>query len=124
MPKITPCLFFDNQAEEAVHFYTGLFQNSKILNVTHYPESSARPAGSVMTIHFELDGQTLMALNGGPMFPFTEAISLMVDCDTQAEVDMLWTQLSEGGEENECGWVKDGLACRGRSCPGWWVRRC
>ncbi|MGE0200801.1 MAG: VOC family protein [Candidatus Melainabacteria bacterium] len=107
MSKITPCLFFDGQAEEAVRFYTSIFENSRVLNITHYGEDSPGEAGSVMTIHFELDGQLFMALNGGPMFQFSEAISLMVDCETQAEADALWTKLTEGGEENECGWLTD-----------------
>jgi predicted 3-demethylubiquinone-9 3-methyltransferase (glyoxalase superfamily) len=107
LQKITPCLWFDGQAEEAVNFYTGIFRHSKILNVTHYGESSPRPAGSVMTILFELDGQEFLALNGGPEFRFTEAISLIVNCETQEEVDTLWEKLSAGGEEVECGWLKD-----------------
>jgi predicted 3-demethylubiquinone-9 3-methyltransferase (glyoxalase superfamily) len=116
MQKITPCLWFDNNAEEAVNFYVAIFKNSKIRRVARYGESSAkvsgRPAGSVMTITFELDGQEFMALNGGPVFKFTEAISLMVNCETQEELDQMWRQLSEGGEEIECGWLKDkfGLA--------------
>jgi predicted 3-demethylubiquinone-9 3-methyltransferase (glyoxalase superfamily) len=111
MQKITNCLWFDDKAEEAAQFYVSLFKNSKILNVTRYgktvAESIARPPGSVMTVTFQLDGQEFMALNGGPHFKFTEAISLMVNCDTQAEVDELWEKLSAGGEKSQCGWLKD-----------------
>jgi predicted 3-demethylubiquinone-9 3-methyltransferase (glyoxalase superfamily) len=111
MQKITPCLWFDNQAEEAVNFYTSLFKNSKIMNVARYDEAGAKasgmPKGTVMTMTFHLDGQEFMVLNGGPAFKFTEAISFMVDCETQAEVDELWNKLTEGGEEVQCGWLKD-----------------
>src|SRR5262249_41010098 len=111
MQKITPHLWFDNQAEEAVRFYVSLFKNSKILNVARYGEAGAkvagRPAGSVMTVAFQLEGQEFVALNGGPVFKFTEAISLLVNCETQAEVDQLWEKLSEGGEKGPCGWLKD-----------------
>ena len=111
MQKVTPCLWFDNQAEEAVKFYTSIFKNSRVGNVGRYDEEGAkvsgRPAGTVMTIAFELDGQEFIALNGGPMFKFTEAISLMVNCKTQAEVDKFWEKLSEGGEKGRCGWLKD-----------------
>jgi predicted 3-demethylubiquinone-9 3-methyltransferase (glyoxalase superfamily) len=111
MQKITPFLWFDNQAEEAVNFYVSVFKNSRIGNVTRYDEevakASGRPAGSVMTIDFQLEGQDFIALNGGPQFKFTEALSLSVDCKTQEEVDELWGKLSEGGEEGSCGWLKD-----------------
>jgi predicted 3-demethylubiquinone-9 3-methyltransferase (glyoxalase superfamily)/predicted aspartyl protease len=111
MQKIVPCLWFDSQAEEAVNFYTSLFKNSKIMNVARYDEAGAkasgRPQGSVMTITFQLDGQEFMALNGGPVFKFTEAISFVVNCETQEEVDRLWNNLTEGGEEVQCGWLKD-----------------
>jgi predicted 3-demethylubiquinone-9 3-methyltransferase (glyoxalase superfamily) len=111
MQKIAPCLWFDDQAEEAVNFYVSIFQNSKILNVARYGEAGAkasgRPRGTVMTVTFELDGQQFMALNGGPIFKFTEAISLMVNCKTQQEVDELWEKLSAGGEKGVCGWLKD-----------------
>lgn len=107
MQKITPCLWFDDQAEEAVRFYLSIFKNSKILTITHYGEGAPRPAGTVMTIKFLLDGQEFLALNGGPEFKFTEAISLIANCDTQEEVDRLWEQLSEGGEKVHCGWLKD-----------------
>jgi predicted 3-demethylubiquinone-9 3-methyltransferase (glyoxalase superfamily) len=111
--KITPCLWFDSNAEDAVNFYISIFENSKIVNVARYGESGAeasgRPKGSVMTVIFQLDGQEFMALNGGPYFKFTEAISLIVNCKTQEEVDYFWEKLSEGGDEKAqmCGWLKD-----------------
>jgi predicted 3-demethylubiquinone-9 3-methyltransferase (glyoxalase superfamily) len=111
MQKITPFLCFDNQAEEAVNFYTSIFKNSKIKSVTRYGEAggevSGRPKGTVMTIAFQLDGQEFAALNGGPHFKFTEAISFVVNCETQDEVDELWEKLSEDGEKGQCGWLKD-----------------
>ncbi len=107
MQKITPYLWFEDQAEEAVNFYTSIFKNSKILNVSRYGEAGPGPAGSVMTATFELDGQEFMALNGGPQYKFTEAISFLVNCRTQKEVDELWEKLSDGGEEGPCGWLKD-----------------
>jgi len=105
--KITTCLWFDNNAEEAVNFYTSIFKNSKVLEVARYGEAGPGPAGSVVTMRFQLDGVELMALNGGPQFKFSEAISLSVDCASQAEVDALWEKLSEGGSEDQCGWLKD-----------------
>ena len=109
--KITPFLWFDDNAEEAVKFYVSIFKNSKIGRMTRYGEEGAkvsgRPEGTVMTIAFQLEGQTFAALNGGPHFKFTEAISLVVNCKTQKEVDELWEKLSEGGEEGQCGWLKD-----------------
>ena len=108
MQKITPCLWFDTQAEEAANFYTSIFKNSRILEVSHFGEGAPRPAGMVMTVSFVLDGQELIALNGGPEFTFDEAISLQVYCETQDEVDELWSKLTEGGgEESQCGWLKD-----------------
>jgi predicted 3-demethylubiquinone-9 3-methyltransferase (glyoxalase superfamily) len=107
MPKITPCLWFDDNAEEAVNFYVSIFKNSEITNVSRFPEGAPGPVGKVMTMSFKLDGQEFMALNGGPAFNFTEAISLFVNCETQAEVDAYWYQLSAGGEESQCGWLKD-----------------
>jgi predicted 3-demethylubiquinone-9 3-methyltransferase (glyoxalase superfamily) len=107
MQKITPCLWFDDQAEEAVRFYTSIFKNSRINKVTHYGEGGPRPKGSVLTVSFELDGQEFLALNGGPHFKFTEAVSFIVNCKTQKEVDRMWEKLSEGGQEVQCGWVKD-----------------
>ncbi len=107
LTRITPCLWFDTEGEEAAAFYTEIFDNSRILHVTHYGEAGPRPAGTVMTVDFELDGQPLVALNGGPEFPFTEAVSFQVSCESQEEVDRFWAQLSEGGEEGPCGWLKD-----------------
>jgi predicted 3-demethylubiquinone-9 3-methyltransferase (glyoxalase superfamily) len=107
MQKITPFLWFDDKAEEAMTFYASIFKNSRILNVTRYGDAGPGPKGSVMTATFELDGQKFMALNGGPHFKFTEAISLFVDCETQQEVDDLWDKLSAGGQKSRCGWLKD-----------------
>lgn len=105
--KITLCLWFDNNAEEAVKFYTSLFKNSKILNISRYGEGGPKPAGTIMTCTFQLEGQTFMALNGGPQFKFTEALSFVVNCETQEEIDDLWEKLSAGGEKGPCGWLKD-----------------
>jgi predicted 3-demethylubiquinone-9 3-methyltransferase (glyoxalase superfamily) len=111
MPKITPFLWFDDQAEEAVKFYTSIFKNSRIGKISRYDkaseQASGRPAGSVMTVGFQLDGQEFVALNGGPHFKFTEAISFVVNCRTQAELDRFWKKLSAGGQEVQCGWLKD-----------------
>ena len=109
--RITPCLWFDNEAEEAARFYVSVFKNSRVGRVSRYGkegfEIHGRPAGSVMTVEFELDGVRFTALNGGPVFKFTEAISLQVYCDSQEEIDYFWSKLSEGGEEGPCGWLKD-----------------
>ncbi len=111
--SITPCLWFDDQAEEAARFYAAIFSNSRILEVTRYGEAGQeihqKPAGSVLTVRFELDGQEFTALNGGPMFKFNEAISLQVHCESQEEVDYYWERLSEGGDASaqQCGWLKD-----------------
>ena len=111
--KIAPCLWFDDQAEEAARFYTGIFKNSRIGTVARYGKAGhevhGRPAGSVMTVAFELEGQAFTALNGGPVFKFNEAISFQVNCETQAEVDYYWEKLSEGGDvkAQQCGWLKD-----------------
>jgi predicted 3-demethylubiquinone-9 3-methyltransferase (glyoxalase superfamily) len=107
MQKITPFLWFDDQAEEAMNFYVSIFKNSKILSVSRYGEAGPGQLGKVMTGTFQLNGQEFMALNGGPEFKFTEAVSLFVNCETQQEVDDLWAKLSEGGEEGQCGWLKD-----------------
>jgi predicted 3-demethylubiquinone-9 3-methyltransferase (glyoxalase superfamily) len=111
MQKITPFLWFDNQAEEAANFYVSIFKNSKVLSVQRYgkeaAQASGRPQGSVMTASFILDGQEFVALNGGPIFQFTPAISLVVNCETQDEVNYLWERLTAGGEEIQCGWLKD-----------------
>ncbi|HEU4387252.1 MAG TPA: VOC family protein [Blastocatellia bacterium] len=105
--KITPFLWFDNQAEEAANFYTSIFKNSRIVSISRYGDAGPGPKGSVMTVLFQLEGQDFIALNGGPHFKFTEAISLSVDCKNQKEVDHFWNRLSEGGEEAPCGWRKD-----------------
>lgn len=105
--KIIPNLWFDTQAEEAAGFYTRVFDNSRIVNVTHYTDAGPRPAGMVMTVEFELDGQRFVAINGGPQFPFDEAVSFQVTCQTQDEVDYYWQALSDGGQEGQCGWLKD-----------------
>lgn len=105
--KITPCLWFDTQGEEAATFYSSIFPNSKIVDVSRYGDAGPRPAGTVMTVLFELDGQRFLALNGGPQFTFSEAVSFQVDCATQEEVDHYWDSLSDGGEEGPCGWLKD-----------------
>ena len=107
MQKITPFLWFDNQAEEAVNFYVSIFPNSRIDSVARYGADGPGPAGSVMTVAFQLDGQDFVALNGGPVFTFTPAISFYVSCRTQEEVDHFWEKLTAGGEEEQCGWLKD-----------------
>ena len=107
MGTITPCLWFDTEGEEAATFYTSVFPNSRILEVARYGEAGPRPAGTVMTVSFELDGQEFVALNGGPEFTFNEAISFQVSCKDQDEVDAYWSRLSEGGQEGPCGWLKD-----------------
>jgi predicted 3-demethylubiquinone-9 3-methyltransferase (glyoxalase superfamily) len=118
MPQtIVPCLWFDQEAEEAARFYSSIFDNSRIIEVTHYPEGSPRPAGMVMLVEFELDGQRFTALNGGPEFRFDEAISLQVTCETQEEIDYYWERLVDGGEESACGWLKDRYALRWQVVP-------
>lgn len=107
MQRITPFLWFDTEAEPAANFYVGIFGNSKIDQVTCYGAAGPGPAGGVMTVAFELDGQPFIALNGGPQFKFTEAVSFVVNCETQQEVDRLWEALSAGGQEVQCGWLKD-----------------
>jgi len=107
MQRISPCLWFDTQAEEAANFYAGIFKNSKIKSVTHYGEAGPMPAGTVMVVAFELDGVEFIALNGGPIYKFSEAVSLSVGCRTQAEVYNYWNALTKGGEEGPCGWLKD-----------------
>ncbi|HZE00816.1 MAG TPA: VOC family protein [Pseudonocardiaceae bacterium] len=107
MQKVTPCLWFDTQGEEAANFYTSVFDNSRILGIARYGAAGPGPEGAVMTVTFELDGQKFVALNGGPQFTFSEAISMQVSCETQDEVDYFWNKLSEGGEEGPCGWLKD-----------------
>jgi predicted 3-demethylubiquinone-9 3-methyltransferase (glyoxalase superfamily) len=107
MKQIVTFLWFDTEGEEAAKYYTSIFPNSKITDVTHYGSAGPRPEGTVMTVEFELDGMTFVALNGGPDFKFNEAISFQVPCESQEEVDAFWNTLSEGGEEGPCGWLKD-----------------
>jgi predicted 3-demethylubiquinone-9 3-methyltransferase (glyoxalase superfamily) len=107
MQKITPFLWFDTQAEEAMNFYVSIFKNSKVLQVTRYGDAGPGPKGSVMTANFQLDGQDFIALNGGPNFKFTEAISFVVQCENQQEIDEFWAKLTAGGQEVQCGWLKD-----------------
>ena len=107
MPRITPNLWFDTEGENAAEFYVSVFPNSRITHVSHYGEAGPRPAGTVLTVDFELDGQRYTAINGGPEFTFSEAISLQISCADQAEVDHFWNALSEGGSEGPCGWLKD-----------------
>ena len=106
-PKITPFLWFDDNAEEAVNLYTSVFENSKVISMNRYGEAGPGPKGMVMIAKFELAGQEFLALNGGPMFKFNESVSLVVNCETQQEVDYLWEKLSEGGEQRQCAWLKD-----------------
>jgi len=119
MQKINPCLWFDDKAEEAAKFYVSIFKNSKLGNITRYGEAGAkvsgRPKGSVMTTTFEIEGQEFVALNGGPHFKFSEAISFMVKCETQKEIDEMWEKLSQGGKEGPCGWLKD------KYCLSWQI---
>ncbi|MBA3748062.1 MAG: VOC family protein [Solirubrobacterales bacterium] len=107
MPKITPNLWFDIEAEEAADFYVSVFKNSRIVYVAHYTEAGPRPAGTVMSVEFELDGQRFVAINGGPEFTFDEAVSFGITCEDQDDVDYYWERLTEGGEEGPCGWLKD-----------------
>jgi predicted 3-demethylubiquinone-9 3-methyltransferase (glyoxalase superfamily) len=109
--KITPCLWFDTQAEEAAQFYVSIFKNSKINAISRYPKAGqeihGKPPGSVMTVAFEIDGQVFVALNGGPQFKFNEAVSFQINCETQEEIDHFWNKLTENGQEGPCGWLKD-----------------
>ncbi len=109
--KLTPCLWFDTQAEDAAKFYCAIFKNSKITSISRFPDAGqdvhGKPAGSVMVVAFEIDGQPFTALNGGPQFKFDEAVSFQVACDNQEEIDYFWSKLSEGGQEGPCGWLKD-----------------
>ena len=118
MPRITPNLWFDTQGEEAAEFYCSVFPNSEITNVTHYGEAGPRPAGTVLTVDFVLDGQQYTAINGGPEFHFDEAISLLINCADQDEVDYYWDKLSEGGQESQCGWLKDRYGLSWQIVPG------
>jgi len=105
--KITPSLWFDTQAEDAANFYTAIFKNSRVISVNRYNDAGPRPAGTVMTVEFDLDGTRFVGINGGPQFKFDEAVSFQISCDDQSEVDYFWERLSEGGEEGPCGWLKD-----------------
>ena len=107
MQKITPFLWFNDNAEDAINFYTSIFKNSRVINLSRYGEGAPVPSGTLMNGTFQIEGQEFMVLNGGPHFKFNEAISLFVDCESQAEVDELWGKLTEGGEEGNCGWLKD-----------------
>jgi predicted 3-demethylubiquinone-9 3-methyltransferase (glyoxalase superfamily) len=107
MQRISPCLWFDNQAEEAVDFYLSIFKNAKIKSTTRFGDAGPGPKGSVMVIAFELDGTEFIALNGGPIFKFNEALSLSISCQSQSEVDYYWSKLTAGGTESQCGWLKD-----------------
>jgi predicted 3-demethylubiquinone-9 3-methyltransferase (glyoxalase superfamily) len=107
MPRITPNLWFDTESKEAAEFYVSVFPNSAIKQISYYGEAGPRPAGTVMLVDFVLDGQEFTAIDGGPQFPFTEAISLLINCADQDEIDYYWSKLSEGGEEGQCGWLKD-----------------
>jgi predicted 3-demethylubiquinone-9 3-methyltransferase (glyoxalase superfamily) len=107
MPKITPNLWFDTEAEEAAEFYTSIFENSRIVSKSHYGEAGPRDAGTVMTVEWEIDGQRFVGINGGPQFKFDEAVSFSIDCADQDEVDYFWEKLSDGGREGQCGWLSD-----------------
>jgi len=121
MPKITPNLWFDTQAHEAAEFYVSVFPNSKITNVTHYTDGGPRPAGSVLTVDFVLDGQEYTAINGGPEFTFDEAVSLLINCADQDEIDYYWEKLTDGGEEVQCGWLKDRYGLSWQVNPTGWA---
>src|SRR6266403_9680 len=107
MQKITPFLWFDNNAEEAANFYVSIFKNSKVVSIARYGDAGPGPKGTVMTVAFQIEGQEFVALNGGPLFKFNEAISFVVNCETQGEIDKFWEKLSEGGEKSRCGWLKN-----------------
>ena len=117
MPQITPNLWFDTQGLEAAEFYVSLFPNSRVTNVTYYNEAGPGPAGTVLTVEFALDGQQFIAINGGPHFTFDEAVSFQIDCSDQEEVDYYWNRLCEGGEESQCGWLKDRYGLSWQVCP-------
>ncbi len=121
MPIITPMLWFDTQAEEAAEFYVSVFPNSRITSVSHYTEAGPRPAGTVLTVQFELDGEEFVALNGGPQFHFDEAISFVIGCADQEEVDYYWKRLTDGGEESQCGWLKDRFGLSWQVVPAGFV---
>jgi len=118
MPRITPNLWFDTESKEAAEFYTSVFPNSKVTNISYFNEAGPRPAGTVLVVEFLLDGQEFMAINGGPEFTFSEAISLLINCADQAEVDYYWSKLTDGGEEGQCGWLKDRYGVSWQVVPG------
>ena len=121
MPRITPNLWFDTEGLEAAEFYVSVFPNSKVTAITYYPEGAPQPAGSVLTVNFELDGQEYTAINGGPAFTFDEAVSLLVNCADQAEIDYYWDALTaDGGQESQCGWLKDKYGFSWQICPAGW----
>ena len=124
MKKITPCLWFDNQLEEAINFYSSVFPDLEVLNINRYPEGTPDLAGRVLTATFSMAGQEFIALNGGPLFKFTEAVSFSIDCKTQEEVDFYWNKLTEGGKESMCGWLKDKFGLSWQVVPselGEWI---
>ncbi|MBI1246891.1 VOC family protein [bacterium] len=123
MPSITPFLWFDNQAEEAAQFYLSVFRDGKILSETRYGSAGPGPEGSIMTIQFELQGQQFTALNGGPHFKFNEAVSFVVRCETQAEIDYFWEALSDGGSKSQCGWLKDRYGVSWQIVPSYLLER-
>jgi len=120
VPRITPNLWFDDQALEAAEFYVSIFPNSRVTDVLHYTAAGPGPEGTVLSVNFELDGQPFTGINGGPVFPFTEAVSLLVDCADQAEIDYFWDRLTEGGEEVQCGWLKDRYGLSWQVVPAGW----
>ena len=122
MPRITPNLWFDMESTEAAEFYCSVFPNSKIKTTTYYTENAPRPAGTVLTVDFELDGQAFTAINGGPEFKFDEAISFFINCADQKEIDYYWDKLSEGGEEGQCGWLKDKFGLSWQVVPEGWEK--
>lgn len=120
MPRIVPNLWFDTQAEEAAEFYVAIFPNSRVTDLTRYTEAGPGAAGSVLTVNFELDGQLFTAINGGPQFPFTEAVSFVIECADQAELDHYWERLTDGGQEVQCGWLKDRYGLSWQVVPAGW----
>lgn len=120
MPRITPNLWFDDQALEAAEFYVSIFPNSRVTDVLHYTAAGPGPEGTVLSVNFELDGQPFTGINGGPIFSFTEAVSLLIDCEDQAEIDYFWDKLTDGGEEVQCGWLKDRYGLSWQVVPAGW----
>lgn len=120
MPRIIPNLWFDTQAEEAANFYVSIFPNSRVTEITRYTEAGPGPAGSVLTVNFELDGQQFTGINGGPQFTFDEAVSLLIECADQDEVDHYWEKLTDGGQEVQCGWLKDRYGLSWQVVPAGW----